>query len=81
MPNSSVAVILNTGGAILDLDAISDLPRARVVRANIARGETAACVAATLEHECSAADLRAALRDWAAVRGWSVTVASLAGPN
>ena len=74
---SSIAVILSAGGATLDLQALADLPKARVVRAEFAQGERAACAAATLEHECSKGDLLAALRPWAAGRGWSVTVASM----
>jgi hypothetical protein len=77
MSNSSIAVILSTRGTALDLDALGDMPNARVVHADIARGEKTACVAATLEHECSKLDLLAALRPWAAGRGWSITVASL----
>lgn len=81
MPHQSVAVILNVNGAVLDWDALADLPEARLLRAEFARGERAGCVAATLEHECEAADLAAALRRWAACRGWSVTVAPLWGPR
>ena len=71
----SVAVILSAGGSQLDLDALNGLPGARLVRAEFARSERAACVAATLEHQCPVGDLAAALRPWAAGRGWSVTVA------
>jgi hypothetical protein len=75
--NSSVAVILNTRGTLLSVASLRDIPRARVVRAEVAAGESATCVAATLEHECSLRDLSEALRSWAAGRGWSVTVAPL----
>jgi len=75
MIHSSIVVILSAGGSILDLEALADMPQARVVQANLASGEKAACVAATLEHDCSQADLREALKVWAAGRGWSVTVA------
>ncbi len=75
----SVAVILNVGGAVLDLSALGDMPQGRVIRAELARGDRAACVAATLEHECPPGELVAALRRWAAGRGWSVTVAPLEG--
>jgi hypothetical protein len=77
----SVAVILNVGGSVLDWSALADLPHSRVVRAEFAGGERAACVAATLEHECAPGELVAALRRWAAGRGWSVTVAPLEGPR
>ncbi len=78
---ASVAVILSTGGAQLDLQALRDLPHARVVRVEVARGERASCVAATLEHACSTADLVALLKPWASGRGWSITVAPLVGPR
>ena len=71
----SVAVILSAGGAELDLQALESLPGARLVRAEFARSERAACVAATLEHQCPLGDLVSGLRAWAAGRGWSVTVA------
>ena len=77
----SVAVILNVGGMALDWQALGDLPHSRVVRAEFAWGERAACVAATLEHDCPAGELVDALKRWAAGRGWSVTVAPLAGPG
>ncbi len=72
-------MILSAGGAELDWRALGDLPGARVVRAEFAWGERAACVAATLEHECERGELLGALRPWASGRGWSVTVAPLGG--
>jgi hypothetical protein len=75
----SVAVILSLEGKGLDLPALADLPQGRVVRLELACGERAACVAATLEHECSRRELLAELKSWAARRGWSVTVAPLGG--
>ncbi len=77
----SVAVILSVGGAALDLESLRGVPRARVVRAELAAGERAACVSATLEHECEVGELATALRTWAAARGWSVAVAPLARPD
>ncbi len=77
----SIAVILSANGASLDSAALADVPRGKLVRAEFARGERAACVAATLEHECNVRDLLRALRPWAAGRGWSVTVAPLKGPG
>ena len=74
-----MAVILNVGVMTLDWRALGDLPRSRVVRAEFAWGERAACVAATLEHDCPAGELVEVLKRWAAGRGWSVTVAPLAG--
>ena len=74
-----MAVILSAGGAVLDLQALGDLPGARVIRAEFAWGDRAACVAATLEHDCDSGELLAALRPWASGRGWSVTVAPLRG--
>jgi hypothetical protein len=80
-PHRSVAVILNLGGSLLDWDALSEVPRGRVVRAEFARGERSACVAATVEHDCPPGELVEAFRRWAAGRGWSVTVAPLEGPR
>lgn len=77
MPNQSIAVILSAGGAALDLAALADLPIGTLVRAEFAHGERAACVAATLEHECDASDVLRRLKPWAAGRGWRVTVAPL----
>ena len=59
----------------LDIGALRTIPNAQIVKAEFAHGERAACVAATLEHECSTRDLLNALRPWAAENGWSVTVA------
>ncbi len=75
----SIAVILSLNGEGPDLLALADLPRGRLVRLELARGERAICLAATLEHECSPAELLAALKGWAGRHGWSVTVAPLAG--
>jgi hypothetical protein len=75
MSYRSIAVILSAGGAELDLPALGDLPGATVVRAEFARGERAACVAATLEHQCGPGELLSVLKPWAAGRGWLVTVA------
>jgi hypothetical protein len=78
---ASVAVFLSVGGATLDLAALEEVPRARVVRATLAAGERAVCVSATLEHECETRELAADLRVWAAARGWAVTVAPLGRPG
>lgn len=79
MPRRSIAVILSVRGTALDLDALGDLPTGRLVRAEFAWGDQAACVAATLEHDCTPGELAAHLRRWAAGRGWSVTIAPLRG--
>ena len=79
--HSSVAVILNAGGAHLDLTVLGEMPVARVISAEIAWGEQAACIAATLEHECDVRELAEHLRSWATGRGWSVTVAPLPRPG
>ena len=77
MQHRSIAVILSAGGAQLDLRALEDLPGATVVRAEFARSERAACVAATLEHQCPPRELLTVLKPWAAGRGWLVTVAPM----
>lgn len=76
-PRWSVAVILSRGGAVLDARALGELPLARIVRAEFAAGERAACAALTLEHACSMGRLTDALRPWAGARGWSITIAPL----
>ncbi|MFQ5703942.1 MAG: hypothetical protein ACE5HT_07965 [Gemmatimonadales bacterium] len=78
---SSIAVILNAGGAALDLAALRDIPEGRLVKAEFAASERASCVAATVQHECSDRDFVGALRTWAHGRGWSVAVASSAEPH
>ncbi len=78
---TSVAVILNSRGERLDLGALDDIPMAHVVRADFTHGDLAVCVAATLEHACSLAELQTALRPWAAGRGWSITVAPSPSPS
>ncbi len=75
--HQSVAVILSAGGAVLDREALADLPLGRVVRAEFAVGERAACAALTVAHRCSVTDLTVAVREWARARGWSVTIAPL----
>jgi len=76
---TSLAVILSAGGAALDLEAMAAVPLGRVVRIQMARGDRAACVAATVEHDCPHAELASAFRTWAGGRGWSVTIAPLPG--
>ena len=74
---SSIAVILSAGGAQLDLTTIADMPCCRVVRAEVATSARAACVTATVEHDCETRELLRLLRPWAGGRGWAVTVAPL----
>lgn len=81
MCQRSVAVILSAGGAVLDAEALGDLPGARVVRVEFAWGGRAACAAATLEHDLPRADLLARLGPWAERRGWSITIAPLYRPR
>ncbi len=77
----SVAIILSVGGATLDSAALQRIPMATLVRAEFATGERAACVAATLAHECDTTELARELRQWAASWGWTITVAPLRGPR
>lgn len=71
----SVAVVLSTDGAVLDAEALGELPLGRVTHAHVVVGERAACAALTLEHDCSVTQLTTALRRWARSRGWSITIA------
>ncbi len=68
---------MSAGGAHLDIGTVRDIPVGTIVRAQIAVGDSAACVAATVVHECETIELARALRPWAGARGWSVTVAPL----
>ncbi len=77
----SVAVLLSSGGTPLNAEALTGLPKGRVLKTNVTRGDHATCVAVTLEHECSVGELRVALRPWAAERGWLLTVAPSLGPS
>ncbi|MEE8134855.1 MAG: hypothetical protein V3T56_07345 [Gemmatimonadales bacterium] len=79
MPSStsSLAVILSAGGRPLDLQALQDMPLARVIRAEIAEGDNTACVTATVHHQCDRSEFRKRVRAWASDRGWQVTVAPL----
>lgn len=79
LPHRSIAVLLSAGGATLDRSALTDVPLARVLGAEFAWGERAACATATLEHDCDLVTLLHSLRAWAGARGWSVTVAPLPG--
>ena len=76
----SVAIVLDTrGSGALGIGALTGLPDLKVVRAEVVRGEQAACLALTLEHEESQGDLRRRLGAWAGPQGWSVTIAPVAG--
>jgi hypothetical protein len=74
-----LAVILATGGNRLDAAALADFPIGTIVRVEFARGERAACAAATVMHDGEWTAVARALRAWGAARGWSVTVAPLPG--
>lgn len=76
---ASVAVILCAGGDPPDLGVLGDFPLAGVVRAEVARGLGASCLAVTIRHDGEPGALLAALRPWAADRGWSVAIAPLPG--
>jgi hypothetical protein len=52
----------------------------RLLRAELAEGETAVCAALTLAHAVPVAHLRAAVRAWAGENGWRATIAPLTGP-
>lgn len=75
MSNRSLVVILSRGGARLDPAALADLPGVRVVHAEFAVAERAACAALTLEHGADVTAVTPALRAWAAARGWTITIA------
>jgi hypothetical protein len=77
----SLAVFLSTGGAPLDAAALGTLPGGRIVRMEFAWGGRTSCAAATVEHDGPGKELLAAVKPWAAARGWSVAIAPAPGSD
>lgn len=64
----------------LEPGALAAVLGVRLLRAELAEGETAVCAALTLAHAVPLARLRAAVRAWAGEHGWRATIAPLTGP-
>jgi len=67
-------------GARFEPVTLASLLGVRLLRAELAEGETAVCAALTLAHRASLAQLREAAGAWAGKNGWRVTIAPLTGP-
>jgi len=80
MPYESVVVVLSAGGAILERDALDALLETTVTWCRIEREGRVACLAARVRHPDPVIEFRVRVRQWAAGRGWGVTVA-LCGPH
>jgi len=75
MPYESILVVLATGGATLEPDALAALPNATVTWSRIEREGRIACLAARIRHIDPVTEFRVRVREWGASRGWGVTVA------
>ncbi len=80
MDHESVVVILATGGAALERDALDALPETTVTWIHVEREGRVACLAARVRHQDSVTEFRVRVRQWSAARGWGVTVAPC-GPH
>jgi hypothetical protein len=78
--HESVVVVLATGGAKLEGDALDTLPETVVTWSRIEREGRVACLAARVRHPDSGTEFRVRVRQWGAARGWGVTVAPC-GPD
>ena len=78
MTHESVVVVLATRGANLDNDALDSLTGTTVTWLRIEREGRVACLAARVRHSDPANEFRIRVRQWAAPRGWGVTVAPCA---
>jgi len=77
----SVVVVLATGGAVLQRDALDALEGTAVTWARVEREGEVACLAARVRHTDPAPAFRARIRQWGAARGWAVTVAPCGTPR
>jgi hypothetical protein len=80
MTYESVVVVLATGGASLESDALDTLPETTVTWSRVEREGRVACLAARVRHPDSVFEFRVRVRQWAGARGWGVTVAPC-GPH
>ena len=75
MAYESVVVVLATGGAMLERDALDALAETTVTWIRIEREGRVACLAARVRHGDPTPEFRVRVRQWGAARGWGVTVA------
>jgi len=76
--HESVIVVLATGGAVLERDALEGTA---VTWVRVEREGAVACLAARVRHADPAAEFRVRIRQWGAARGWAVTVAPCGTPR
>ncbi len=70
-----MVVILATGGAMLERDALDTLAEASVTWVRVEREGGVACLAARVRHTDPVMEFRVRVRQWGEARGWGVTVA------
>lgn len=80
MEYESVVVVLATGGAVLERDALDTLDATTVTWIRVEREGRVACLAARVRHADPVSDFRLRMRQWGVARGWGVTVAPC-GPS
>jgi len=77
----SVVVVLATGGAVLERDALDTLEGTAVTWVRVEREGEARCLAARVRHADPADEFRVRIRGWGVARGWAVTVAPCGTPR
>jgi hypothetical protein len=75
MEHESVVIVLSAGGARVERDALDTVHGTAVTWVRVEREGAAACLAARVRHADPPEDFRDRIRQWAAARGWVVTVA------
>ena len=75
MEYESVVVVLATGGAVLERDALDTLDGTTVTWIRVEREGRVACLAARVRHSDPVMEFRVRVRQWGVARGWGVTVA------
>ena len=81
MEYESVVIVLATDGAGLDRDALAALSRTAIAWVRVEREGRVACLAARVRHADPVSEFRVRVREWAAARGWAVTVAPCGTPR
>lgn len=81
MDYESVVVVLATGGALLERDALDALEGTAVTWVRVEREGGVACLAGRVRHTDPAHEFRIRVRQWGAARGWAVTVAPCGTPS
>jgi hypothetical protein len=77
----SIVVVLATGGALLERDALDALEGMSVTWVRVEREGESGCLAARVRHADPADQFRVRIREWGVARGWAVTVAPCGTPH